>query len=188
MAEPNAGLIEIGPGLLYVAPIGTTEPTAVTGAMPAGWIQLGYTEAGSQLDYVVTAQEILVEELLDPIQFRIVKRVATVKFDLAEVSALHLQMAFNGGVAAIVPVAGIASPTIPTIGQETRVMLAWTSDDLTERYIYRRALQTGTVTLMHKKAPAKQLITCQFNLEIATPDPGDGYPILKPLLSGVRAA
>lgn len=187
MAEPNSALLEIGPGLIYAAPIGTTEPTTVTGAWPAGWVQVGYTEAGSQFDYQITAQEILVEELLDPVQYRTTKRTASIKFDLAEVSALHYQMALNGGLAAIVPVTGIASPAIPTIGNEVRIMLGWTSDDNTMREIYRRCLQTGSVTSANKKAPAKRLITCTFNLELATPDPGDGFPIFKPMFSGIRA-
>lgn len=64
--------LAIDPGLLYVAPIGTTEPTASTdlaaASLPSAWREVGYTEDGSVFKYDVKSEKIEVAEELDPIQ------------------------------------------------------------------------------------------------------------------------
>lgn len=40
--SPSTANITYGPGVLYWAPLGTTEPTGLTGAWPGGWVPLGY--------------------------------------------------------------------------------------------------------------------------------------------------
>jgi hypothetical protein len=192
MAQPDPTQLQLGPGVLHVAPIGTTEPTTTSAAMPAAWLPLGYTEEGSEFSYAMDWAEVIVEEVLDPIDFRPTKRVGTVKFTLAEMNAWALQVALNGGTAAPAsgtngaPV-GYWSPAVPAPGLETRIMMAWTSDDLSERWIYRRCVQVGTVTIPRKKAPAKAHVTCEFRLEVPRPLPSDGKVFL-PIFTGARAA
>lgn len=185
-APINSSDLQIGPGILYVAPIGTTEPTAVTGSYPSGWTALGSTEGGPEFDYEITTADIEVAESLDPIQIRTTKRKGTLKFDLAEVSAFHVQLGLNGGASIPSVVGGVASPAIPAIGQEVRVMLAWDADDATERWIYRRCIQAGSLAFKRAKAPAKTLVTCSFQLEQANPIPGDGLPFFKPMFAASR--
>lgn len=186
-ATVNSALLQIGPGILYVAPIGTAEPTVVTGAWPSGWTALGSTETGSEFIYNITVADVDVAELLDPVQIRTTKRKANLKFDLAEVSAYHVQLGLNGGATPPVAVAGVVIPAVPSIGQEVRVMLGWDSDDAQERWIWRRCLQAGSLSIKRQKAPAKSLVTCDFQLELPQPAAGDGL-IFKPMFAAARAS
>ncbi len=95
MGTPAA--VKVGPGLLYVAPIGTTEPTTGSAALPSAWVAIGYTDNGSMFNSELSFEEIEVEEELDPIRTTATKRVTTVDFEMAEINATHLAIAFNGG-------------------------------------------------------------------------------------------
>ena len=47
--------VHLGVGWLYVAPIGTTEPTTASAALDAAFDPIGYTEDGSQFTTQVTS-------------------------------------------------------------------------------------------------------------------------------------
>jgi hypothetical protein len=187
-ATVNPALLQIGPGILYVAPISTAEPTSITAAWPSGWLALGSTETGSEFIYNITVADIDVAEQLDPVKVATTKRKGDLKFDLAEFSAFHMQLALNGGATPpTVNGAGVVVPTIPTIGQEVRVMIGWDSDDSQERWIWRRCLQAGSLGIKRQKAPAKSLITCDFQLEVPVPVAGDGL-LFKPMFATARTS
>src|SRR5215471_21291101 len=55
----DATTIDVGPGLLYIAPLGTAEPPDPTDASwPAAWIELGYTDDGSEFKVEPTVDDI----------------------------------------------------------------------------------------------------------------------------------
>lgn len=89
-----------GPGVLWYAPLGTTEPTAIVGAWPAGWVHLGYTAEGHQATYGLTIADVEVAELLDPVRRVTTKRDIRVAFAAAELTIEHLKLALNGGTSA----------------------------------------------------------------------------------------
>ena len=64
--QPDQSQVIAGPGLIYLAPLGTALPT-LTGAAPvwgAGWYQAGYTDAG--IDAINTAvREYAAEKKID---------------------------------------------------------------------------------------------------------------------------
>lgn len=172
MANPNT--IAAGPGKLYIAPIGTTEPTAVTSALPSQWVALGYTEEGNQFTHDVNTGNIEVAEELDPVKVVDTGRVISVAFSLSEVTAKNLQRALNGGT--INTAAGVTTFTPPALGAGVRTMLLWDDDDQsvadnavnalrTERWIYRRAYQTGSVALARRKGATNAVIPATFTLE-----------------------
>jgi hypothetical protein len=72
---------------------------------------------------------------------------------LAEWNKTNLTKALNGGT---VTVTGTTTTTLtqidpPDVGQETRIMVGWQSEDNTVRFIGRQALQTGDVSAGFRK-------------------------------------
>lgn len=172
MGTPAA--VKLGPGLLYVAPIGTTEPTTLTGALPSAWVALGYTEEGSEITFEMSFEDVPVAEELDPVKVVATGRMTTVQFELAQLTARNLSVAFNGGTITG-PTGGYVTFDPPDLGEEERLMLVWQADDNEERWLFRRVLQVGSVTIARRKAPDKATIPCEFKCEIPT----DGSGIFK---------
>jgi hypothetical protein len=176
----NPNHVFSGAGTLYAAPIGTTEPTTVTGAWPAGWVALGYTDQGSELDLKPTTQAVTVEEEYWPIRNVLVTYEGTLTAALSEYTQQNILFALNAGIGTgqVSGTSGVESDgsiwtEMPAIGSEVRVMLGW--DALPEgatqgqygifRAIVRQALQTGTVKTIRRKGSVKATIAIQFMLE-----------------------
>lgn len=175
MASGTAAGVKVGPGLIYIAPIGTTEPTTVSGTLPsANWIPVGYTEDGSLFSSDVTFEDIEVAEELDPIRTTPTRRNTTFEVQLAEINAQNLNLAYNGGTIGS-PTGGYVTFEPPALGAELRVMLCWNADDAQERLLLRRVLATGTIAIPRRKAPAKALIPITFKVEL----PLDGAKAFK---------
>lgn len=97
MGSPDTANISTGPGLLYYAPLGTTEPTDRTTDWPSGWVPLGYTAEGHSFSANPTIADVEVAELLQPVR-RITTRVDNrIQFALAEMTAAHYKLVLNGG-------------------------------------------------------------------------------------------
>lgn len=181
----NTGSIEIGAGTLYAAPLGTTEPTAVTGAWPSGWVPLGYTDSGNTWTYTPATSPVTVAEELLPVKNATTGVTATAAFSLAEATARNMILALNAGVGTPGSGTGLVSGTTgtngdgsiwvepPVLGNEVRIMLGW--DSLPEaatsgtnpfgRAIWRQCFQTGALTKTRQSGANKVLITCTFSLE-----------------------
>ncbi|MER7131258.1 hypothetical protein [Streptosporangium saharense] len=166
MARGNPGAIALGPGSLYIAVLGTTEPTDLTtpwASVSASWIPLGYTAEGSKLTYSVSSENVEVAEELDPIAVALTSRELTLDFALAQLTATNLKIALNGGT--ITAGSGIVTFEPPDLGEEVRVMLGWESEDHTERWVYRKGLQVGNMEISRQKGAAKATVSCSFKLE-----------------------
>jgi hypothetical protein len=181
MAEPNAAAAQVGPGTLYWAPLGTAEPTAPTATLDAAWLQIGFTETGSQFVVNRTVTDLLVAEQLDPIKVVTTARSITAEFNLAEMTAKHLQMVMNGGTLAT---SGSYTTFTPAAtGAETRAMLLWISDDTQEMWLFRQVIQVGTITRQNRKG-ALATFTAQFRAEIPA---SNAAPFESWFLTSVRA-
>jgi hypothetical protein len=164
-AKPAA--VKIGAGVLYIAVLGTTEPTgpsSTQGPMPSAWSPLGYTEDGNDFSQTVTSVDLEVAEELEPVRTVVTSRASQVSFQLAQDTARNLQIALNGGSGTPTVTGGQTTPNIPAIGSEVPVMLAWESSDGLERWIYRSCLQVGAVNIGRKKG-VKSLIPVTFKLQ-----------------------
>lgn len=160
--------VKLGPGLLYIAAIGTTEPTTLTGALPSAWVAVGYTEEGSEFGIEVTSEDIEVAEELDPIRTVNTKRSVSVTFDAAEITATNLKRAFNGGTISA-PTGGYVTFDPPAAADTpVRAMIVWQADDNQERWLFRQCFQAGPITMARKKAPDKTLIPMSFKCEKPT--------------------
>jgi len=165
-ARGTPGALALGPGYLYLAPLGTSEPVDLATAwasVSAAWVLLGYTDDGSEFDYQLNADPVPVAEELDPISNAPTGRAMSVQFSMAEITATHMKYAFNGGT--ITAGTGVVKFEPPALGTELRVMLAFESEDHTERWIYRQCFNTGQIALPRKKGAAKAVIPVVFQLE-----------------------
>ncbi|MGK2948987.1 MAG: hypothetical protein ACSLFP_10460 [Acidimicrobiales bacterium] len=165
-AGGNSDAVQLGPGRLYIAPIGTTEPTSASAALPSAWSPLGYTEDGNAYAADITTEPIEVAEELDPIRYVNTRRLNRLTLQMAEATARNLVLALGAGGAH--PNDGqFVEP--PDAGDSVAVMIVWDSDEApgadNVRWVYRQAVPSGTIELPRRKAPAKTLIPVTFNLE-----------------------
>jgi hypothetical protein len=160
----NPDAVTTGPGTLWVAPLGTTEPTTATGALDPAFRQVGYTEEGSNFTYEFSSEGVFVAEELDPIRYDTTTRAGTVKFAMAEATRNNLALALNLGASAVNDTTVIEPPEP---GNELRVVLVLDTYD-NSRWLWRKCLQTGSMDIPFKKAPNKKLISVEFKLEVPT--------------------
>jgi hypothetical protein len=172
--------LSLGPGQLFLGPIGTTEPTDLTTAwsvVSANWVMLGYTTDGSEFRYAPATDQVEVAEELDPVSTQTIGRASSVSFGLAQNTASNLKRAFNGGT--ITGGAGIVTFEPPDLGTEVRCMIGFESEDSQERWVYRQCFQTGDITITRAKGAARSSIACEFTLE----KPASGAKLFKAIMA-----
>lgn len=180
MGTPNE--VVVGPGLLYVAPLGTTEPTTGSGSLPSAWTAVGYTDDGTTFSYSTSFENIEVEEELDPIRKVATGRDVSLAFAMAQISAQNLSIAANGGTIGS-PTSGFVTFDPPDLGEENSIMIVWQADDNQERILIRKAINTESVDESRKKAPDKATIPVKFEGQI----PDDGSGIYRRWVASARA-
>ena len=169
----NANAIALGPGTLKTAVLNSPEPASLIAAWDVAWVDLGYTHEGHAFTFTTEVEEVEVAEELIPIAYVSVKQVGKVEFISAELTATNLQRALNGGT--IVTGSGYVTFEPPTLGQETRRMYGWESNDATERYVWRRCFNSGDIEINRRKGSEKAGIPFSLNLE----SPGTGVKPFK---------
>ena len=156
MAEPNVNAVGFGPGLLYIAPLGTAEPTTISTALDPAWVPLGYTDAGTSVAFVPTVTKLYAAESYYPLAAPVTAWDATISMKLLELTLKNLSAVMNAGV--VTPTGANFAFTPPVVGTEVNVMLLLKgkNDPLTSQpsfiEIYRKCIQSGTVTIDHTKA------------------------------------
>lgn len=164
----TAAAVTVGPGLLYVAKVATSEPASPTAAIPsASWVPVGYTEDGSLFNVETTSEPVEVAEELDPIRYVNTRRVGNLDVNLAEINIQNFAIAFNGGTIGS-PTGGFVTFEPPALGTETRLAVLWRSDDNTQQLIVRQALSSGAISIERRKSPAKATIPISFRMEKPT--------------------
>jgi hypothetical protein len=163
---PNAQNISLGPGTLYVAQVGSTEPTDVTTALNAAWKEVGYTAEGSEISIDMSTDPVDVAEEIDPVFSVIGGRTVSVKFAMVENTARNLTIAMNGGT--LTTTAGVTKYEPPAPGSATRVALLFQSEDSQERWIFRQCFQSGSVAIGRRKGADKATIPVEMRAEKVT--------------------
>jgi hypothetical protein len=157
----NPLTLSIGPGNLYIAAsLSTTEPTDLAAAWPSGWLGLGYTDNGSEISIETKMEDVEVAEELDPVAIMATARTVMASFALAEITATNLKRVFNGGT--FTAASGSVYFDPPVLGAEQYCMLGWESNDVQERWIFRKCIQTGAVKINRQKAPNKATLPTEF--------------------------
>lgn len=171
---PNdSSQVRLGPGVLKVAPLGTAIPTDLATAWNVAWVDLGYTEEGHAVRMTTNVEPVPVAEELDPISYEPTGREMSVAFAAAQMTALNLSYALNGGT--ITSGTGIVTFEPPDPGDITRVMLGWESTDALERWVFKRCISTGDIEIARRKAPDKSTVPMEFMLEMVA---GGGAPFV----------
>lgn len=158
MGNPLA--VRVGPGILKIAPLGTAEPVDLATAWNVAWVDLGYTDEGSNFVFETTFENVEVAEEYDPVAILQTARQIQINFALAELTADNMKRAFNGGT--VTTAGAIVTFDPPPAGTFTPVMLGWESTDAKERWVFRRCIQVGTVDIPRRKAPDKAVIPVSF--------------------------
>lgn len=176
----NPTNVKAAAGTLYAAPLGTTEPTTITGAWPAGWVTIGFTDIGSEFTFGPQTADLLVEEEYFPIRTVITSYAGQIVFAMAETTQRNLAFALNAGIGA-----GVVANTQgvngdgsvwqenPDPGSEVHVMLGWDSQfegapsgsDPFQRLIIRQAFQDSPIKRMNRKGANKALWAASFKIE-----------------------
>jgi hypothetical protein len=95
-AQPDVTQILSGPGLIYIAPLGSTLPTLTAPLVwPAGWFAVGYTDAGVDVIYTPTIKELYVDEEAAVVGDILEKEKFVVQAHLAEMSLVNLNAAIS---------------------------------------------------------------------------------------------
>jgi hypothetical protein len=161
----NVDAIKLGPGLLYVAPIGTTEPTTLTGALAVEWVAIGYTESGTEQNHDLAISPVYVAEELWPVRHVVETAQLRVNFEAAELTAENLRRAWNGGTVTS-PSGGYVKFTPPgTNAAMVRRMLVWQADDNEERWLFRRVFNASGFAVPRRRGNDKARIPMSFALE-----------------------
>lgn len=168
--------VDIGPGKVSAAPLGTTMPTDATTALNAAFRDVGYTDGGVTINYGITVEPITVDQELEPIRQATTGRAASIVIPLAEVTQKNLAMAVNLG-------ADVASGAFepPDLGAEVRIIIVFDAAS-GARYLFRQCLNAGSMSIANAKAPQKRIIATEFRLE--KPDGAKPFKIF-PNASGV---
>ena len=177
MGDPLA--VRVGPGVLYIAAIGSTEPTDLSSAWDQAWTELGYTDQGSNFVFEQTFEDVLVAEELEPIATLQTARQININFALAEMTAANMQRALNGGTVSVN--GSVTSFEPPAAGDYTRVMLGWEADDGFERWVFRNCIQVGSLDIPRRRAPEKSVLPMSFRAN--TPANDDHGNAVKPFIA-----
>jgi hypothetical protein len=163
------------PGILWIAPLGTAEPTPTSAAgkftdtLAAAWLLFGPTDEGSSFSDSVDTDTINVAEFLNAIRNVVTGRTSQLSFALASWTLSNYRRAINGGVAAITPLGTVGAEVTalepPVEGTETRAMVMWESTDSSLRLMGRQAFQTGEVSSDFKPGADNALIPCEYTFE-----------------------
>lgn len=164
-----------GPGYIFWAPLATAIPantvagSVFTDAWPAGWVSLGATLDGNELNTDINTDTASVAEFLDVIKVVTTGRITTMSFSLYNTTAQNYKRVMNGGTISTVSGAGttLLSKFLPVqTGLEVRCMLGFESSQNDERVILYQTLQTGAVTERRRKGVDYNLFPTQFRCEV----------------------
>jgi hypothetical protein len=155
----------LGPGVLFCAPIGTTEPTTIAGVTgSSAWREVGWTDAGAAIDIAYKIEPVKVEEEFYPVKYSVVDIVMSVGFAMKQFTRKNLLLATNQGAAGANDGTSVEPPAP---GAEVRVMLAHITQE-GALWLFRQAIQGDDVKIERKKAPTAALLPVKFNLEKPT--------------------
>ncbi len=161
----NADEVQLGAGVLYVAPIGTSDPaSAAAVTASSAWREVGWTDDGSAIDFAYTNTPIPVEEEFYAVKYVTTDIQGSVTFNMKQSTRQNLALALNLGADAANDNTGLEPPSP---GEEIRVKLVLITES-DAMWLFRRCFQGGSVKIDRKKAPNAALIPVSFRLEKPT--------------------
>lgn len=160
----NTDEIDLGPGVLYVAPVGTADPTSASATLPSAWREVGYTNEGSTIDIAYSNTGIPVAEEFYPVRYVTTNVEMSLGFAMKQASRRNLALAMNMGADAANDGTSIEPPSP---GDEVRVKIALVTD-AGAMWVFRQCFQGGNLQISRQKAPNVATLPVQFRLEKPT--------------------
>lgn len=154
----NADNVRVGlDGRLYIAPKGTTAPTDVTAAWPAGWDDFGYlSDDGVEMSYSTETDDINAWQSLTPIRKILTSVDMTLQFTAIELKTKTITLYFPSST--ISTSGGVSTLSIPSAPDpdERAIGVEWVDGDLTNRLVIPRSEVTNrdSITLARSGAVA----------------------------------
>lgn len=152
ITQGTAANVLVGPARLLVAPSGSTLPTWVAGVLTwdPTWLEVGYTDKGTDLAYTPTVTDIDVDEETAPVKKILTKEKAIISCSMAEATLKNISRAISASIFTATP-AGVGTPGLEEVDvgtgtlQECMVGLEGISPKGFERYIvgYRALAQSA---------------------------------------------
>ena len=164
----GSGAIRFGPGRIYFGAEGPPEPTDLTTALNVGWLPAGYTDNGHTFTFTPAFENIEVAEVMLALFKVETGQEMGLEFALAELTAKNFQRAFNGATITTTGTGATAIDKVEPLAfgvTKPRVAILWEADDKSERWVWRRALQTGAVAVARQRGAAKATIPVNYSLE-----------------------
>lgn len=167
--------VKLGPGRVWIAPVGTASPASASATLDAAFWALGYTEEGTTIDIEYTSEGIEVAEELDPIDYVNTARSVTLNLQAAEVTRKRLAVTLALGAEYTDDAQSIDLPdgSVDQVG----VMVVWDSEETAAanadniRWVIPKVLPGGTVSIARQKAPNKSLLPMELQAVKVTGSP-----------------
>jgi hypothetical protein len=146
-------------GRIYIGNVGTTPPTDVTTAFPAGWDDIGWiSQDGATLSVEKTTESYRVWGQLYAIKYFVTDATASLAFVIAQLDSTTLPVIFGGGsVAETASGSGVYRYTPGTASEiyEKAMALEWKEGTFTSRLLIPRVMPTaGTELQLSPTTPA----------------------------------
>lgn len=143
-------------GSVYIAPKGTTAPTDLTTAWPAGWVDLGYlSDDGVEMSYSTETEDINAWQSLSPVRKVLTGVDMTLGFTAIELKTATMTLYFPS--ATMTDVAGtVHKLSIPAAPEpdERAIGLEWVDGDITNRLIIARGEVTDRESITFARSGA----------------------------------
>ena len=150
MSVTGSNLIQ-GPATIYHATFGATEPATIATAPAAPWVDLGGTKDGVEFNIADEYAVLDVDQIVYEVERRRVKRVFSVKTNLAEATLENLARATNNTA----PTANVltADDGLTAFNPPYSAILldGIAPGGFRRRFIARKTLQTDAVGTAYKK-------------------------------------
>lgn len=144
---------------LFVAPVGTAEPATIAAAMPAGWVDIGYTdENGFKVTDTKTVTPIPVAQLFYAARRIISARDFSLDFVLRQFDAESVKLGFGGGAITLDGAGEYRyTPPSPEFIDERAMCAEFLDGAFTYRFIIPRGLVTNNVVSEFTRTKAADL-------------------------------
>jgi hypothetical protein len=168
-----------GPAELWCAPFGSTEPldSVLTAAPTTPWINLGATDGGVKVTVTQTYNAMTVDQVVEPVDHRLVMRAVTVATNLAEPTLANLMRVLNATTDTPTVSTGIASYELPTGSSATQptsralIIDGYAPAGFRRRIFVRKALVIDSVETTSKK-DAQTYFAIQWKGQYVSPSIG----------------
>jgi hypothetical protein len=169
----NPNNLILGPGDLYAAAFGATEPIDTAFATPPespDWTDVGGTQDGVNFAQDMEFTQLEVDQTIDAPESRCTKREFKLTTNLAEVTLENIKIASNGGT---ITAAGTGATSHKKYEPDTDVTSGTRPNyaalifdgpgpsGLQRRFVGRKMLQVGNVEFAYHKED-QTVLTCEF--------------------------